>query len=185
MIYVIRHGQTDWNKKKITMGRKDISLNEAGIKQAFVTKELIDNSDIDLIICSPLKRTKQTADIVNIDKNINILYDKRIMERCLGELEGKEYPDDNNEIWNININTSKYYVEPMIDFKNRVYDFIEDIVNKYQDKNILVVTHGGVSALFNCYFNNSLYDGTISDKFLKNCSVAQYNIVKEKKYIKQ
>lgn len=38
MIYVIRHGQTDWNMNKITMGRCDIPLNEEGIKQAYFQK---------------------------------------------------------------------------------------------------------------------------------------------------
>ena len=184
MIYVIRHGQTDWNKNKITMGRCDIPLNGEGIRQAYFSKELINNYDIDFIICSPLTRARQTADIVNIDRNVKILYDKRITERFLGDLEGNAYPNDNNDIWDININSNKYCVEPMVNFKNRIYGFIEYIMNEYPDKNILVVTHGGVSALFNCYFNDTLYNGTMSDKFLKNCSIAQYSNEKEKKYLK-
>lgn len=72
----------------------------------------------------------------------------------------------------------------MVNFKNRIYGFIEYIMYEYQDKNILIVTHGGVSALFNCYFNDTLYNGPISDKFLKNCSIAQYSNEKDKKYLK-
>lgn len=175
MLYVVRHGQTDWNKEKITMGRQDIPLNEVGIKQAEVTKQLIDNYDIDLIICSPLQRTKQTANIVNKDKMIDIILDDRIMERNLGQLEGKHYTDDNDMLWDININTYVYEVEPMVKFKERVYKFIDDILNQYRDKNILLVTHGGVTAIINCYFNNNLYDGNISNKFLSNCSIASYD----------
>ena len=174
MLYVIRHGQTDWNNKKITMGRKDIPLNEEGIRQANVTRKIVDNYNIDLIICSPLERAKQTAEIVNKNKNIDIQFDERIIERCLGELEGKQYTSDNNDIWDININTDNYRIECMSDFKERVYEFIDEVLKQYQDKDVLLVTHGGVSALINCYFNDNLYDGSISNKFLSNCSIASY-----------
>lgn len=175
MIYVVRHGQTDWNNKKITMGRKDIPLNDNGIKQARITKELINECDIDLIICSPLTRAKQTADIVNEDIMVDLIFDDRIVERGLGNLEGASYTSDNDKIWDININTADYEIETMVEFKERVYNFIDEITTQYQDKNILLVTHGGVTALINCYFNENLYDGPISNKFLSNCSMASYD----------
>ena len=77
-IYVTRHGQTDWNLEGKTQGRVDIELNEVGIKQAKQTKEKLKNIDIDLIICSPLKRAKKTAEIINEGRNIPIIYDEEI-----------------------------------------------------------------------------------------------------------
>ena len=175
MIYIVRHGKTDWNTKKITVGRKDVPLNDEGIKQANVTSKLIDNYDIDLIICSPLKRAIETANIVNKNKKVDIIYDDRIIERNLGALEGKPYTTDNDRLWDININTSDFNIESMVEFKERVYSFIDELVKQYKDKNVLLVTHGGVSALINCYFNDSLYAGAISDKFLGNCCIASYD----------
>ena len=52
MIYVTRHGQTDWNTQKRVMGRCDESLNNNGINQAIETKNNLLNKDIDLIIFS-------------------------------------------------------------------------------------------------------------------------------------
>ena len=179
MIYVIRHGQTDWNKRKITMGRKDISLNDEGISQANDIRKKLDNYNLDLIICSPLNRAKETASIINKDKNCEIIYDDRIMERYLGNLEGHPYTNDNDKLWDINVNTKEYGIETMEEFKNRVYDFMDEITKNIPDKDILLVTHGGVSALIDCYFNNNLYTVSISDKFLKNCSVASYDISKK------
>ena len=173
MLYVIRHGQTDWNYNKITMGQKDIPLNKEGIKQAHITKKTISNYNIDLIICSPLKRAMKTAEIIKKEDQI-ILYDNRITERRLGDLEGKPYTKDNERLWDININTTDYHIETMEEFKERIYSFLKDILRKYHDKNILLVTHGGVSALINCYFNGCLSDGPISNKFLDNCKVAIY-----------
>lgn len=175
MIYVVRHGHTDWNDNKITMGRKDIPLNELGIEEANNTSKLLEKINFDLIICSPLIRAKQTADIINKNRNNQIIFDERIIERNMGNLEGKPYTNDNSQIWDININTNNNNIETMEEFKNRVYDFLIEIENKYSDKNVLLVTHGGVSALINCYYNDSLYEGTISNKFLKNCDYACYN----------
>ncbi|MBQ7241057.1 MAG: histidine phosphatase family protein [Bacilli bacterium] len=116
---------------------------------------------------------------MNENRNYENIYDERIMERCLGDLEGKPYTSNNN-IWDININSSSDSMETMVEFKNRIYDFLDEVLNEYQNKNILLVTHGGVSALINCYFNNNLYEGSISDKFLKNCDYACYDTAKNK-----
>lgn len=180
MIYVVRHGHTDWNKQKITMGRKDIPLNDTGIKEAYDTSKILENINFDLIICSTLERAKQTADIINKNRNNQIIYDERIVERNLGSLEGKPYTTDNNQIWDINLNIDSNGIETMKDFKSRVYSFIEEILEKYPEKDMLLVTHGGVSALINCYFNDSLYEGLISSKFLKNCDYACYDTKKDK-----
>ena len=178
MIYVVRHGHTNWNNKKITMGRKDIPLNELGIEEAYNTSKMLEDCTFDLIICSPLKRAKQTASIINKNRNNKIIFDNRIMERNLGDLEGKPYTSNNNQIWDINLNIDSDNIETMEEFKNRVYSFLEDIINRYSNQDILLVTHGGVSALINCYFNNTLYDGSISNKFLRNCDYACYNTTK-------
>lgn len=89
-IYVTRHGQTDWNVQGKTQERADIELNEVGIKQAKQTKEELKNIDIDLIICSPLKRAKKTAEIINEGRNIPIIFDDQIIERNFGEFEGEK-----------------------------------------------------------------------------------------------
>ena len=174
MIYVIRHGQTDWNLKKVIMGSKDIPLNEEGIRQANATKELLNGVDIDLIITSPLLRARQTTEIIN-DKNVEVIVDPRIRERCLGDLEGKDYSNYPDDIWDINVNTSEHNVETMEEFKARIFEFIEEVLDKYKDRNILISAHGGVSALLNAYFNDTLYTEPITDKFVANCSVAVYD----------
>lgn len=93
MIYITRHGQTYWNVLKKVMGRCDEPLNNNGINQAKETKNNLLNTDIDLIICSPLLRAKQTAIIINEGRNIPIIYDERIIERDFGEFEGMQTSD--------------------------------------------------------------------------------------------
>lgn len=180
MLYVIRHGKTDWNNKKKIMGRMDLPLCPEGKKQAYEMKEKLNNNNFDLIICSPLTRAKETAKIINEGKDTEIVYDGRIVERNFANLEGREYLKDNDRIWDININTDDYYIETMEEFKDRVFGFMDEISELYSKKEILLVTHGGVTALINCYFDGTLYDGPISNKFLSNCEVKSFNIKKAK-----
>ncbi len=79
-IYYVRHGQTEWNKLNKIQGIVDMPLNEEGIKQAYKTKEIINNIEFDCAICSPLKRTRQTLDIILEGRSIPVIYDKRLIE---------------------------------------------------------------------------------------------------------
>ena len=185
MLYVVRHGKTGWNEKKITMGCMDIPLCDEGIKQAEFLRDKLEDTNIELIITSPLTRTRETAYIINEKKNIEIIIENKLAERSMGNLEFRSYPsyEENERIWSLEENTNDYCIEPMQDFKNRVYNCIDRIIEEYGDKDVLIVTHGGVSALINCYFNNNLEEGSLSNKFLKNGEVANYNIEKTKRLI--
>ena len=80
MLYIMRHGKTDWNAKHKLQGRTDIPLNEEGIQMAEQAKEKYKDVNFDICYCSPLVRAKQTAEIVLEGRNIPIVYDDRLME---------------------------------------------------------------------------------------------------------
>ena len=112
-VYVIRHGQTDWNLLGKIQGQTDIKLNDTGRNQAKETGMQIQNEKIDLIITSPLKRAKETAEIINKNFNVSIIEDDRLLERKYGRNEGSTKEDiqemekknpDVNELWNYNKN---------------------------------------------------------------------------------
>lgn len=88
-ILLTRHGQTDWNVAGKIQGCTDIELNQTGIEQAKIAREKLLNYDIDIIITSPLKRAKRTAEIINEGRNIPLTESKGIIERNFGEFEGK------------------------------------------------------------------------------------------------
>lgn len=67
-LYVIRHGRTKCNDEHKYNGKLDEDINETGIEQAKKASEEVKNLDIDLIICSPLLRTRHTCELVNINK---------------------------------------------------------------------------------------------------------------------
>ena len=79
-IYVIRHGQTDWNVEHKLLSHTDIPLNDVGINQCKEAEKVVKNLDYNLVISSPKLRTRQTLEIVNT-KNIETIFDDRLVER--------------------------------------------------------------------------------------------------------
>ncbi len=184
MIYITRHGQTNWNVQKKVMGRCDEPLNNTGINQAIETKNNLSNIDIDLIICSPLLRAKQTANVINENRNIPIVYDDRIIERDFGEFEGMQTSDfDFNGYWDYYKNEQYQQAENIQMFFERIYNFLNDIVKKYNGKNVLIVAHGGVSIPVACFFNENIPTGSLVEAglVLGNCQVATYSTSNKQK----
>lgn len=184
MIYITRHGQTDWNVLKKVMGKCDEPLNQKGIEQANITKDRVKDISFDLIICSPLLRAKQTAKIISQSKNVEIIYDDRISERNFGEFEGLKTSEfDFLGYWDYYKNEHYKKAENIQDFFERIYTFLNHITAKYEDKNVLLVTHGGVSVAVACYFNSTIPTGSLIDAglVLGNCEIACYKKTQEVK----
>lgn len=176
-IYVIRHGQTATNACKGMVGRKQIySLTEKGEEQAINAQKMVEELDYDFIICSPLERTKRTCELVN-NKDVEIMYDERIMERDCGEMEGKQKESfDYPHYWNYNYDFDIKGMTPIKEFLKTVWGFLDEIKEKYSDKNILIVTHNGVCRAIGAYFNGIPQDGNLSLYGLKNCEIKEYEV---------
>lgn len=171
MIYIIRHGETDWNVEGRYAGRMNIPLNKKGIEQARKLKEKFKNIKIDIVITSPLIRAIQTADeIANNEKII----DYRIIERSNGELEGKLKSEITEKIDFNNSNEKKYNIESIDEFRKRIYDFLDKIKEKYKGKNVLIVTYAGVWLYIREYFEGKPSSGNYFEYKLKNCECLKY-----------
>ena len=96
MLYVIRHGETDWNLKNKIQGRADIPLNEFGIQEANLSKILLYQTNFYKIISSPLIRAKKTAEIIS-NQQTPVMTDIRLIERDFGEFEGKTAAELEND----------------------------------------------------------------------------------------
>ena len=177
-LYVIRHGQTDWNLKNILQGSTDIELNSAGIKQAKITAEALKNVNFSAIFSSPLSRAINTANYINKYHNLNISTDIRLIERNFGDFEGTDLLKNMLDYWDYNLNLDGNNVENIHIFFNRVYNFLLEIYNTYKDTdaNILISTHSGVTIAINAIINN------ISENLLslgiKNCEFKVFKNIK-------
>lgn len=171
MIYIVRHGQTDWNVEGRNQGRTDIELNGTGIKQAEETAKKLEGKKFDMVFSSPLKRAYKTAQIIC---DGDIIPDERLIERCNGDLEGKLKSEYKGLVNFADPNENRHGVEPLPVFRERITDFFDYILKTYPGKEILVVTHAGISIYAKCYFEGEPADGDYSKYKLKNCEVLEY-----------
>lgn len=92
MLYIMRHGKTEWNELHKLQGRTDIPLNEEGRQMAKIAGEKYKDINFDVCYCSPLVRAKETAKLVLEGRNVPIIYDERLREMSFGIYEGMENP---------------------------------------------------------------------------------------------
>ena len=148
ILYLIRHGQTDWNKGRKLQGRTDIPLNENGRAVAELTREGFKEIPFDMAFTSPLKRARETAEIILAGRNIPIIDDERVIEVNFGEYEGCDFDLPDEYIQNFFSAPEKYFsihgTETMESIFGRMQSFLQDLYQneELQDKTILVSTHG-------------------------------------------
>jgi isoleucyl-tRNA synthetase len=146
--YLMRHGEADHNLTLTLNSHNETpsNLTENGKIMAKNSSQKLKNKKIDLIIISPLIRTKQTAEIVAPEIGLsseNIIVDERIKEFQGGDMEGKTIPDFDQFFEN----DFEYFTkrvpgaENIEDVRKRVGDFIYDIDKRYSGKNILIISH--------------------------------------------
>lgn len=165
MIYLVRHGQTDWNVEHRTQGHLDIPLNETGRNEARICKEKLANIKIDKIISSDLSRAKETAAIINENFSLPITYDSRIRELNFGDLQGVLAKDISDKNWYLlNHEPHKIHAEPLADVYKRMKHFFDEID---PGKNTLVVGHGGTVRMA-MYLSHNL-NSFDQEKFEKIC----------------
>lgn len=171
-IYIVHHGQTDWNAQKITQGLSDIPLNTEGIKQATTASKQLKNVVFDAVFSSDLIRAKRTAEIITLEKKLAIQTTHLLRERCYGKYEGKphEEMDKFYKTWEslskkerIRYRTDDKY-ETDEEVISRFITFLREIAVTYPGKTILIVTHGGIMRVLLNHLSDITYlGGTISN----------------------
>lgn len=143
VIFLVRHGETEWNEKLLFQGHSDTELNKNGISQAKKIANYFKDKKIDIILTSDLKRAYKTAEIIKkiIKFKGKIIKSELLRERNYGSLEGKSY--------NLFFSAKKKFDgEKDKEFLGRLRKIFNEIIKKYTGKNLLVVTHGGVVRAF-------------------------------------
>ena len=192
-IYLIRHGETDQNKCKCLQGRSDIELNEYGRELARKTAEGLKDIPFDIIFTSPLKRARETAEIIRGKREIPLVLEERIQEISFGEYEGLCYGKENYSIpdkdfMNFFNKPQDYKTPPggesLEEVITRTGEFLQEILQKeaYKDKNILLSTHGCALKACLANINGSLLADFWGEGVHKNCAVSLIE-VKEGKVV--
>lgn len=141
-LYLVRHGETDWNAQRRIQGSTDIPLNATGRKQAVETGRLLATRTWDAIVASPLSRARETALIIANEVGLpepELL--PAIVERNYGEAEGlnweqvdARFPDG----------ASVPGRESRDEVTARVLPALLELARRSPEQQIIVVSHGGV-----------------------------------------
>lgn len=186
MLYIMRHGKTEWNSLHKLQGRTDIPLNEEGRKMALKAREEYSSVNIDICYCSPLVRAAETAQIVLNGRNIPIITDERLVEMGFGEYEGIENSFQNPKCpINVIFKEPEKYVESVggaetfAELFTRTNEFLREIVEPQvrEGKDILIVGHGAMNSSIICQINN-LPISEFWSAGLEQCRLLQLSISK-------
>lgn len=180
MLYIMRHGKTDWNELHKLQGRTDIPLNDEGRNMAKEAAKMYEDVHFDVCYCSPLIRAKETAELVLHGRDVPIYYDNRIMEMSFGEYEGIEnsfnIPD-----CPINVlfkNPGNYHgasdAETFEELYHRTGEFLNEVIYPLLDegKDVLIVGHGAMNCSIICQVKNIPVE-KFWDAGIENCKLKQ------------
>lgn len=163
MLYIMRHGKTEWNVQRRLQGRTDIPLNEEGRAMAESAGIRYKDIHIDVCYCSPLVRARETAEILLKNRNVPIIADSRLAEMSFGVFEGTEnyFEVTDSAISPLFIQPEKYTVpveggESFGQLFSRTGEFIREVVEPQlsENKDILIVGHGAMNNSIICQIRN-------------------------------
>lgn len=159
MLYFIRHGETDDNRNNLWMGRKDLPLNQMGIKQVKAAAEQLARLPIELILTSPLLRARQTAELIAQQHpgapGVSIA--DWLTERDFGPYEGVKKTRANRIAMNASAN-----VESMESLTKRL-SALNNVLECHE--HLLIVSHSGV---YRCLIESLGYQSSSKKNSLKN-----------------
>lgn len=147
-IYLLRHGQTEWNKLHLAQGQNNVPLNQTGIDEAKQVYDSLKNIKFDYVYSSPLERAYQTASIVAKDNLI--IKDDLLMEIDFGNYQKRNcltaQSDKSDPIYSFFCDPDNYIPsggETFLDVRLRSEQFFNKINKNFKNKdvNILVVSH--------------------------------------------
>ena len=153
-LYISRHGQTPWNVEDLICGRTDVPLTDVGQQQAKLLAESALDKGIDVILCSPLLRARQTAQAVSDAIGVPVRIDERLVEFDFGTFDGKSRFDEDFLWTRAQMPTRFPGGESAFDLAYRIYGLLYEIKNQYADKTVLLVCHNCVSRMIRSFFVN-------------------------------
>jgi probable phosphoglycerate mutase len=156
-IYLVRHGETDWNREQRLQGVVDVPLNEAGTAQARHLAHQFAALSIACIISSPLVRASATAAICAEACGCPLRIDPRLREVDHGSWSGLTLPDIGRRfptlVSNGQLTPAAYDSsggERLSDVQRRVAATLADLLSRHEGHSVLVVGHGIALALMCC-----------------------------------
>ena len=186
-LYLIRHSQTDWNVQRRLQGKTDTLLNAYGEDIARKTGNGLKDVEFKAAFCSPLKRARQTAELILENREVPILFDKRLEEISFGIYEGFSVLEESEHVlpeeFSYFFKAPHKYEPPeggegFREVLHRLNAFLEELYQNplYTNEKILICTHGAtLNGIFSIMQKRTL-ENYWGSRLQKNCAVTIVNI---------
>ncbi|MFA5783150.1 MAG: histidine phosphatase family protein [Bacteroidales bacterium] len=154
-MYLVRHGQTEWNEKRITQGQSESPISKIGIRQAERVGEQFKHIEFCAIYASDLSMAHRTAEIIKLNRKLTIQKSQLLRGRSYGKFEGKHVNVYKNTVKSKleereTLPENEYssfrlapFIETDEEIITRVIKKLKEIAAMHLNGNVLIVTHGG------------------------------------------
>jgi probable phosphoglycerate mutase len=149
-IYIVRHGQTEWNLEGRLQGRLDSPLTDAGVEQVKRLAQRLQKIHLDSIYSSSSNRVFSTALHLRKDRDIDVIQSDNLMEMDFATWEGRKW-SELQELFPGELQLMKDYPEhfqaeetkgeTFYDMQKRLASFIDKTLSQHIGQNILLVSH--------------------------------------------
>jgi probable phosphoglycerate mutase len=158
-IYLTRHGETEWNLRKIMQGWQNSDLTDLGRQQAKWLGNRLSKIEFEAVYSSPLNRAVETAKIIKKDSFEDIIIKDHLKEMGFGPWEGKtsveiekDYKEAYSNFWEKPHLYAGEACESYYDVRDRVMPIVNEIIERHDD-NVLIVTHTVIIKIIMAYFD--------------------------------
>ena len=156
-IYLVRHGQTAWNKEEIFRGRTDVPLNDTGLREAELAGEYFKGLEIDAVYSSPLSRARQTAEKIARVHCLEVNPLNGLIDMSFGTWEGRTLEEIKNEekelypLWRDQPHRVQFPGGESLDkVRDRSIAALEELIRSHPEKTIVLVSHRVINKVLIC-----------------------------------
>jgi phosphoserine phosphatase len=156
-IYLVRHGQTAWNKEEIFRGRSEVPLNETGLREASLAAEYFRGMEVQAIYSSPLARALQTAQKIAEEVGQKVVPLEGIIDMSFGTWEGQPLRDvqksdgERYRQWTEAPHLLKIPGgESLDEVRGRAMAALEEVIRPHSGKTVVLVSHRVVNKVLIC-----------------------------------
>ena len=173
-IFLIRHGETEWNKLGKIQGNSDVNLSPEGLIQAQFLTKYAPFGNVDAVYSSDLKRASDTAKILAARFNLPVIEKPGLRETNFGDWEGKsisklleDFPDDFGNFFIKPDKVNPPGGETFLECQARVENALDELIAEHENQSIIVVSHGAAIRLLLC--------AALDVRIRKMWSISQFN----------
>jgi len=156
-IFLIRHGETDWNREQIFRGRIDVSLNEIGLAQARAVKVWLKDEKVDALYSSPLSRALETARILSENRDCEVVKEEGVIDINFGKWQGLSHhrvKEEYKELYHTWLSKPHTVTFPdgesLTQVRERSVKALERVIKDHSGKTLAVVSHRVINKVLLC-----------------------------------